>query len=54
MYNLVKRSNFVLVKNLNDDRYSLLFCDEPKDEKKAFLQLEKVIVRHVTKRGNSN
>lgn len=56
MYDLVKRGNFVLVQNMNDDRpqgYMVLFCGEPKDEKKAFLQLEKVILKH-TKNTLSN
>lgn len=53
MYDLVKRSNFILQKSLNGIGYQLLFCGELKDEKKAFLQLEKVILKH-SKNTKSN
>ena len=46
---LVLTSNFVLCKDLNKNRCVLLFCGEPKDELKAFLQLERFIKRN-TKR----
>lgn len=55
---LVKSSNFVLVRSEIHNRLSVLYCGEPKDEKKAFLQLEKLIKKNtkrlVTERRESN
>lgn len=58
MYDLVKLSNFVLVRNVGEKpithEYMILFCGEPKDEKKAFLQLEKVILKHQKNTTNND
>lgn len=48
---LVLTSNFVLCKDLDKNRCVLLYCGEPKDELKAFLQLESFIKRN-TKRNS--
>lgn len=41
--------DFVLVRNLNNNKLHLLFCGEPTNEEDAFLYLEKLLKAKVRK-----